>query len=1057
MSLKLKLSFLLLSVFIVKLCFAQSQDEGWFPFPITPLNTNEVEFAPKFPVNPIGDDDFVSVNADGHFEVNGEEIRFWGSPIYPFKSDKNLVHSEVVELRKMGVNMVRFHLIDSRAWSESDIFGSYEGTRTLDPVQLDKMDFMVSQLKQQGIYIYMDLLCDRHYTESDGVEHPDSVMNAAKEVNFFDPVLIELQKEYANQLLSHVNPYTGLALKDDPVMACMEVVNEGWFLHSVRCDGMKPQSEGGSLSWYHYNMLTDLWNDFLVEKYESHANLMSAWGLKEPTAITLENNGFESDLENWDYGAYGDVQATLETSTESHSGSKAFHINVTQTSELNYECYLQHQSLPFEAGKSYTMRFWAKSDQENTIQLNVAQTVEPWTSLGYKDFQISNEWKEYTFTFYADQVWENDPHFMFNLGWVSGNLWIDNVSIYEGMKEISDGGSLDDKSIKLLSVWQDNTEPNRQRQLDQSEFYLKLQTDHFNDIKSYLENDLNVRIPITGSNFITGIADVFVNSGMDFTDAHGYWGLMSPNKTSMLESPHFANAMTDMFAGIGVAGKPLASSEYNYEMPNAYANEALFFLTAYSSFQNADMALVHGTAYEPLYNGIMYNSLGNYNRLFDKAMYASMGYVYRHHLISGASETVTMGFTNEDVKNLVFHSGDLWETGSWPNDYPFEMMYQHGLRSSFGAEQSYDRNDYPATPSSPYISDTDEIEWDDTGLLSINAPQFLGIVGKMHQFKNKEIGPLKIIDADKSCGLTILSLDGKDIPESEKMLMTFTTQQGTEGMVIVNGSVTDHGNGPILLEPAQIEFQLNTAASEVKVTWLDGDGNPSDYYEVFSANEEGVATISINTYENPGLWFGVEQDVGIEEKVSVTFQVVMQNETVAPEGVFLCGTFNGWESSTPLDVNGSVYSTTLEFTAGDQIEYKFVNGSTWEEIGTGSCTTGEYSNRTYSVPDSDASIDLCCFNSCSACSVTAVAEESLGKVTVYPNPIKNVLNISGLKVGKNVVISLYSVGGQVVKSVENNGQEKLTLDMGSLNQGVYLLMLTSESETETFRIVKKTD
>lgn len=1047
------LSFLFVYFGVLQVSFSQP-DETWFPFSIPALDTNLVEFAPMFPLKPIGVNDFVSINSNGHFEVGGEEIRFWGTPIYPFKADKNLVRKEVRELRKMGVNMVRFHLLDSREWSESDIFGTNEGTRTFDPVQLDRMDFMVSELKKQGIYVYLDLLCGRLYTESDGVVYPDSVNRAAKEVNFFDPYLIELQKEYARTLLTHVNPYTGLAFKDDPIMACMEVVNEGWFLHSVRCDAIKPVSEGGALSRYHYNMLTDLWNDFLTEKYEIHDNLSEAWGLGEAFPVQINNNGFEDDFDNWLQSFSGAVQATIDiSSSEVHLGNKAFHVNVTQSSTVDWECILQHNSLFFEEGKYYTLKFWAKSENDNSIILNVAQTKDPYTSVARTDIAISGDWKEYKHTFLVNQTWEDDPRFMFFLGLVKGNLWLDDISITEGIDEISDGGNLSDKNIKLLRIWQKSTEPNRQRQLDQSEFYLKLQTDYFRGIKDFVKEEIGVRIPVAGSNFLVGIPDVYVQDCADFIDQHGYWGLMAKNKNSMISYPNFNNAILNLFSGVGVQGKPLTASEFNYEMPNSFANEALFFLTAYSSFQDADMALIHATAYGALYDDIMLSGLDNYNRLFDKAMYPSFAYVYRHGIISSAKQTINVNFTDDDVKNLVFHKDEMWETAAYPNDYPFELMYQHGLRSSFGADQAYNVNDYPARPTSPYKSDTDEIEWDETGLFSINAPQFVGVVGKMHEFTTKIVGPIQIIEADKSSGLTLLALDNKSIGESEKMLMTFTTQQGTEGMVIEDGMIADHGKGPRLLEPAKIKFKLKTQLSEVKVNWLSENGNPTGYFEIFESDGDGTATIEINTYERKGLWFGIGEGSLSADFVNVTFQVDMKHEEISSSGVFLRGTFNNWSSNTPLSVDGTICSTILQLRKGETIEYKFVNGETWEGAISGNCTVEGQGNRRFTVPDEDAVFEMC-FESCSSCLGTHVQGNELQNIKIYPNPVNEQLNISGLNTQSEITIKIFSVDGRLVNECNSGNRSQIKIDMSICEQGVYQIVLISSDAVHSSTIVK---
>src|SRR5205809_3923209 len=41
-----------------------------------------------------------------------------------------------------------------------------------------------------------------------------------------DPVAIAAQVNYLKQVLNHVNPYTGVALKDEPAIIFIELVNE---------------------------------------------------------------------------------------------------------------------------------------------------------------------------------------------------------------------------------------------------------------------------------------------------------------------------------------------------------------------------------------------------------------------------------------------------------------------------------------------------------------------------------------------------------------------------------------------------------------------------------------------------------------------------------------------------------------------------------------------------------------------------------------------------------------------------------------------------------------
>ena len=49
---------------------------------------------------------------------------------------------------------------------------------------------------------------------------------ASSVIAMYNERLIQLQKEYAKELLCHVNPYTGLALIDDPAVVTIQLNNE---------------------------------------------------------------------------------------------------------------------------------------------------------------------------------------------------------------------------------------------------------------------------------------------------------------------------------------------------------------------------------------------------------------------------------------------------------------------------------------------------------------------------------------------------------------------------------------------------------------------------------------------------------------------------------------------------------------------------------------------------------------------------------------------------------------------------------------------------------------
>src|SRR5690606_5891053 len=107
--------------------------------------------------------------ADGHLYVGGatedrprERLRIWGvntsfAANFPAKEDAPKVAGR---LAKFGVNCVRFHHMDRDStpkgiWKEDLV--------TIDPEQLDRLDYFIAQLKERGIYANINLHVSRFY------------------------------------------------------------------------------------------------------------------------------------------------------------------------------------------------------------------------------------------------------------------------------------------------------------------------------------------------------------------------------------------------------------------------------------------------------------------------------------------------------------------------------------------------------------------------------------------------------------------------------------------------------------------------------------------------------------------------------------------------------------------------------------------------------------------------------------------------------------------------------------------------------------------------------
>ncbi len=181
---------------------------------------------------PAGKHGFLKAKGDQFVFEDGTVGRFWGTNFNGGANFPEFQYSEKVakRLAKTGVNMVRFHQLDAE-WNTPNIFQFAKGKRCsftteFDVESMKRLDYLIYSLKQEGIYCYMDMFTYRKFKSGDGVENAILLGDAAKPYSSYNRRMIELQKKLAYDLWTHVNPYTGLAYKDDPVFVMGEVVNE---------------------------------------------------------------------------------------------------------------------------------------------------------------------------------------------------------------------------------------------------------------------------------------------------------------------------------------------------------------------------------------------------------------------------------------------------------------------------------------------------------------------------------------------------------------------------------------------------------------------------------------------------------------------------------------------------------------------------------------------------------------------------------------------------------------------------------------------------------------
>ena len=164
---------------------------------------------------------------NGRFEFEqrpGEPLRFYGGNLcsracYP---DKQQAESLATELARRGYNTVRIHHYD-----RDSVVKSGPTSTVLDGASMDRLDYLFHCLKQRGLYISIDLYTVRVVKKGEIPEVDRNVrLNEFKALVPVSSSAMQNWKDFSQNLLTHHNPYTGLAWKDDPALFSICLLNE---------------------------------------------------------------------------------------------------------------------------------------------------------------------------------------------------------------------------------------------------------------------------------------------------------------------------------------------------------------------------------------------------------------------------------------------------------------------------------------------------------------------------------------------------------------------------------------------------------------------------------------------------------------------------------------------------------------------------------------------------------------------------------------------------------------------------------------------------------------
>lgn len=742
-------------------------------------------------------------------------------------------------LARFGINCVRLHYMDAKYGNfrqppKLGIIAEDPATqRNLDVSQLDRLDYMIAAFKKRGIYVDMNLHVARTLDARDGLGDKTNQSGFNRGVDSFMPRIIELQKEYAKKLLTHVNPYTGLAYTDDPCVAVVELNNEN-ALFQVYHSG-----ELNRLREPYATEFRKQWNAWLRKKYSSTATMLEAWKLV-PTPLADEQipegrftEPVAIDGRKWTFATgRGDATCTV--------ADGVLRVTVNREGEELFPKLFRKLSL--KKDHVYTLSFKIRRPsgvQGLPLGLAVADTKGSWRSMGvHQQISFGSTWKSYSFSFLAA---DDSDRAQFQLArFKTGTYELDDVSFQSGAKtDFDDKSRIEDDTVPTFKT---TGYAPMQAVRDFYEFLVDTERNYWTGLYGYLKRELKVKSVVSGTQL--GYSPPQVQADLDYIDIHSYWchpADVGPNWRINNQPMVNSLACIKDIAAQRVLGKPYTVSEYNHPFPNQFGAEGQPMLRAYGRLQGWDGVFEytynHEPDFEPTHNTYFFSMIARTDVLAHMPACAAM---YLRGDVHEARDSVVGAVDYQAYFDRLVRTKSIG-TGIASAGLDSRLALLHKTAVDLSGKVGTDPATVEKIPANQKVltSDTGELTWNveepEAGYWTVNTANTKLFTG-FPKGRTISLGGVTLAIGKTRLDWATVSLVSRNATgfgESNRpasILLAATGMSENKGMALER--LSDHtfnmhnwGDGPTCVEGIPATVILPSDAARVKCYALEPSGN----------------------------------------------------------------------------------------------------------------------------------------------------------------------------------------------------------------------------------------